>query len=99
MREAHLLADVVERRLGFHQGDHHRVPGAAIVVEARVCEARVDVRWGESTLTSSGDRTAVSWLQSSLRKKYLFPPNLVLLFPLHNMTYCVNIVKILRISR
>jgi hypothetical protein len=32
-------------------------------------------------------------------KKYLFPPNLVLLFPLHNMTYCVNIVKILRISR
>ena len=33
------------------------------------------------------------------RKKYLFPPTLVLLFPLHNMTYCVNIIKILRISR
>jgi hypothetical protein len=35
----------------------------------------------------------------SRRKKPLFPPNLVLLFPLHNMTYCVYIVKILRISR
>ena len=49
VREAHLLAHVVERRLGFHEGDHHRVPGAAIVVEARFCEAQ----WmcgGEDTL-------------------------------------------------
>ena len=44
VREAHLLAHVVERRLGLHEGDHHGVPRAATVVEARFCKARVVVR-------------------------------------------------------
>jgi len=52
-----------------------------------------------SILPRSGRASHVDDLHAGYWKKPTFPPNLVLLFPLHNMTYCVYIVNILRISR